>query len=259
MVLRATVIVASVSAMLLSAGCSREHREWRAAETADTIEAYDRFIANHRDSELATEARARLIQLTEERDWLRANSADTAASYRKFLQQHPEGKWSQEARIRVETFALDAPGGRLQQPLPNRVVAIVPTEPSIAPPLARPIASPPYIRPTPSPPFQSGGSLPTSSKLEGGPMYGGGLNGFGIQLGAFSSEQRAREEWLRVSARFPQQLRALTPHVIPATSASGPLFRLQAAVPNGEASARLTCDSLKKQFQGCVVVLPPGT
>jgi hypothetical protein len=93
-------------ASLLLVACSGERRDWRSAEAADTIEAYDQFIERHPESERAEPARARLAQLTEEREWQRASTANTPASYRAFLAQHPNGKWAGEARIRLESFAL---------------------------------------------------------------------------------------------------------------------------------------------------------
>jgi len=92
--------------LLLLAGCSREQQDWRSAEAADSIEAYDQFIQRHPESELATQARTRVAQLGEDRDWQHAGSADNVDAYRQFITQHPNGKWTQEARIRIENFSL---------------------------------------------------------------------------------------------------------------------------------------------------------
>jgi len=89
--------------------CGGEGRDWRSAEAADTVEAYDGFLEKHPEGEHVTQARARLEQLAEDREWQRATTKDTAAAYREFLAQHPNGKWAGEARIRVENFALTEP------------------------------------------------------------------------------------------------------------------------------------------------------
>jgi cell division septation protein DedD len=78
---------------------------------------------------------------------------------------------------------------------------------------------------------------------------------FGIQLGAFSSESKADEEWRRLESRFTAELSSLQPHVIPASTSSGQLYRLQATVESEE-RARGICASLLEKSQGCVVVLP---
>jgi len=97
--------------LTLTAGCSREQQDWRAAEAADSVEAYGHFIQRHPDSELVNQARMRVAELGEDRDWQHAGSADTVDAYREFLQLHPNGKWAQEARIRIENFSLSEQAG----------------------------------------------------------------------------------------------------------------------------------------------------
>ena len=91
---------------LALAACSGEQQDWRSAEGADTTEAYARFIEQHPDSELASQARARLSQLAVERDWQRTRSDGTLEAYREFIAHYPGSRYSQEARIRIESAAL---------------------------------------------------------------------------------------------------------------------------------------------------------
>jgi cell division protein FtsN len=79
--------------------------------------------------------------------------------------------------------------------------------------------------------------------------------GFGVQLGAFTSENAATSEWQQLTSRFSAQLRGLAPRVVSADTSTGRLFRLQALVAD-EAAARTLCDMLRKQSQACVPVLP---
>ena len=90
----------------LAAGCSREQQDWRSAEGANTTEAWARFIEQHPDSELASQARAHLAEIAEARDWQRASHVATVAAYREFLAQHPGGARAEDARIRIEAFSL---------------------------------------------------------------------------------------------------------------------------------------------------------
>ena len=78
---------------------------------------------------------------------------------------------------------------------------------------------------------------------------------YGVQLGAFGSQASADREWRRLKGRFGAQLGGLSPRIVPAESATGQLYRLQAPAA-GEAQARALCDSLKEQAQPCVPVLP---
>src|SRR2546421_4653952 len=141
---RAARLALTVTLLCVMAACSREQQDWRSAEGADTIEAYGQFLERHPDSELATQARARLAQLSEDRDWERAESADSAEGYRHFLAQHPSGKWAQEARIRLENFSL----GPAPPKVPSMSAAATPAltasaaaAPAVAPPPAPPVAT----------------------------------------------------------------------------------------------------------------------
>jgi cell division septation protein DedD len=84
---------------------------------------------------------------------------------------------------------------------------------------------------------------------------GSASGAFGVQLGAFSSEAGANNEWLALTGRFGPELQGLRQHVVPAETASGRIYRLQALVGD-EARARAICDSLRKRGQACVAVLP---
>jgi cell division septation protein DedD len=242
----------------LAAGCSREQQDWRSAEAADTHEAYGRFVEQHPDSELATQARARLAQLAEERDWAQAGKVATADAYRAFLAEHPSGKWSEEARIRIEAFALGSaphlvpptgaqPGGAPQGPSGVRALQLAT---AAAPPAVHETAAVPkvaqLIRAEPAEPAPA----PVRSTAAG--TRG---NSYGVQLGAFGSEASADREWRRLQGRFGAQLGGLSPRIVAASDTSGQLYRLQAPAA-GEAQARALCDSLRERSQPCVPVLP---
>ena len=64
--------------------------------------------------------------------------------------------------------------------------------------------------------------------------------------GKWSEEARIRIEAFSLGS---------APRIVPAESATGQLYRLQAPAA-GEAQARALCDSLKEQAQPCVPVLP---
>jgi hypothetical protein len=199
-------------------GCSREQQDWRAAESRDTTQSYGQFIELHPDSELVKQARTRIAQLGEARDWSRAAQADTATAYEQFLAEHPSGKWAPEARIRMQNFTLGAaPGVGTAAAAAGAVPAPAPLTPPATP------------------------TEPTK--------------GYGIQLGAFSSEERANTEWHALQGRYAAQLQGLAPQVLAADTASGRVFRLQ-ALAGDEARARLICDELRKLSQQCVPVVP---
>jgi cell division protein FtsN len=262
--MRAKLVIA-ISILLVS--CSAEKSDWQAAQSADSVEAYEQFITKHPQSALANEARTRTKQLAEEKDWEKATSVDTADSYQAFLGKYPDGKWSEEARIRVENFnvlgapanaaaaaaaAPDAakPAETAKPPEPAKPEAPKTAAPKPAPaPAAAPKPAPatsakpaPAVKPAPAPK-----PAPAAKPAAAG--------GYRVQLGAFSSVDKANSEWQRLKGKYAAQLGSLSSSVVPVDASAGKLFRLQAQVAD-EARARATCGALTAAGQACVVVMP---
>jgi hypothetical protein len=203
-------------------GCSHEQRDWRSAQAANTIEAYEEFATSHPKSARAADAQARIAELTETRDWQRASTTDTADAYRQFLAQHPQAKTAQEARVRIENFGLN---GTAATPAPGGAAA----SPSAA-------AMPP---PAPPGPVASAEPVPRG--------------GYSVQLGAFTSHARALGQWRRLSARFAPEFQGAVSDVERAKSGSGrKVYRLRVKGLT-EARARSICSALKKRAEPCVV------
>jgi cell division septation protein DedD len=285
---RAGKLAALIVSLAVLGACSREQQDWRSAEAADSVDGYGQFLQRHPDSELATEARTRVAQLSEDLEWQRAGSADNADAYKQFLVQHPNGKWAQEARIRIENFALGKEGSAAGPPVsgeaplsggaPVGVPAIgamsagtatsdggaraLPGEAARAFPgeAARAQSASGELARLPTTAQASPGDAATSVVPQPSPAISTAWksdDGFGVQLGAFASEDAATNEWQQLTARFSAELRGLAPRVVSANTSTGRLFRLQALVAD-EARARALCDMLKKQSQACVPVLPHG-
>lgn len=206
--------------------CSAEQQDWRSAEAAGTSEAYQHFLDQHPESELAAKARERVGEFVEQRDWTQATRLATSDAYRGFLAAHPAGRWAQEARIRIESFALGSiprmqpqtPGQTASRPSGVNILRLASAAPKTSP-------------------------APAAS------------GGYAVQLGAFGTQASADREWQRLQSRFSSQLSGLSPQVIPAGTSAGQLYRLQAGA-SGEQQARSICDSLKAQSQPCVPVVP---
>jgi cell division septation protein DedD len=273
---RAGKLAALVVSLAVLGACSREQQDWRSAEAADTVEGYGQFLQRHPDSELATEARTRVAQLSEDLEWQRAGSADNPDAYKQFLAQHPNGKWAQEARIRIENFSLgkegsaagpsvsgavpvEAPAASAGSAVASRGGAAQAFPGELARAQAPGQASPSGLARMST----SAQTLPATTAQAAAPTSTSPAiatpwrsdDGFGVQLGAFESESAATSEWQQLTARFSAELRGLAPRVVSANTSTGRLFRLQALVAD-EARARALCDMLKKQSQACVPVLP---
>ncbi|MFO1401750.1 MAG: SPOR domain-containing protein [Steroidobacteraceae bacterium] len=251
-------IIVAAAAVLLLPGCSRVKDDWKAAQGADTSEAYQDFLQQHPDSEFAVQAQSRLKQLAEDRDWQQAAAADTLEAYEQFVAQHADSKWAQEARVRIENFKL-AGGGQAAAPapadgaagaavapgvsgVPADVVATTPppaaaqsvpkAEPASRPAAARP-AAPKPAAPQPAAPAASGSHF--------------------VQLGAFGTRARAEADWHALRSKYASDLKGLKPHYVAGKSQGKPVVRLQVGVAS-ESRAEALCASLKKRGQACVAV-----
>lgn len=218
---RALVTVFAISVLSL-AGCSREKSDWRSAQAADSPESYQQFIGEHPDSSHVATARERLQQLAEEKDWRAAAAADSAQAYERFIAQYPNGKWAKEAQVRIDGFGAGAA-----------------SEPGAAPGAAGAGAAAPG----------EAASIPVPDTA---PAMSGG---FGVQLGAFSSAERANEEWNKLKASAGGTLDGLSPRVVVGEASGKTIYRLQAEVRD-EAQARAICGGLKVANKPCVPVLP---
>lgn len=218
---RALVTLFAIPLLVLSA-CSREKSDWRSAQAADSPESYEQFIAEHPESELVSTARERLQQLAEEKDWRAAAQTDSLEAYRQFLAQYPAGKWAKEAQVRIDNFVTAG------------TVAAAASDATAA---AAGAAG-------------EGASLP-----EAPGAAPGGSGGYGVQLGAFSSAERANEEWKKLQADAAGLLDGLAPRVVVGEAQGKAIYRLQAEVRD-EVQARAICGGLKAASKPCVPVLP---
>ena len=219
---RALVIVFAVS--LCVSGCSREKSDWRSAQAADTAESYQQFIDAHPDSTQVASARERLAQLAEQKDWRAAAEVDSRDAYEKVLAQYPQGRWAKEARVRADNFAS---GGAAPASGAGSAAPAQPSGDSAA---------------------GAGAVVP-----DGGPPPV--TAGFGVQLGAFSSAERANEEWKKLAAGSAGTLDGLSPRVVVGEAGGKTIYRLQAEVRD-EAQARAVCGGLKAANKPCVPVIP---
>ncbi len=212
-------------ALLALAGCSRERSDWRSAQAADSPESYQQFIDEHPDSSHVATARERLEQLAEDKDWRAAAVADSLEAYQQFLLQHPAGRWAQEAQVRINNFRMEA--GKMDGGASSAAA------PGVSPPA-------------------SGSAEPAAPSSPADLLNSGG---FGVQLGAFSSAERANEEWKRLQAEAAGTLDGLSPRVVVGEAGGKTLYRLQAEVRD-EAQARAICGGLKVAGKPCVPVIP---
>jgi len=223
---RALVTLFAIPLLALAA-CSREKSDWRSAQAADSPESYEQFIAGHPDSTLVATARERLQQLAEEKDWRAAAGTDSLEAYQQFLAQYPAGKWAKEAQVRIDNFATAGTAAAAAAGAGSSAGATPPAAASAG----------------------EGATLPDTSASTPA------ASGYGVQLGAFSSAERANEEWKKLQSDSAGLLDGLSPRVVVGEAQGKAIYRLQAEVRD-EVQARAICGGLKVAKKPCVPVIP---
>ncbi len=237
------IVVLAAVAFTISA-CSHVGEDWKAAQAADTTEAYQDFLRQHPDSEYGVAAQERVRQLAEDRDWQQASKADTLDAYQQFVAVHADGKWAQEARVRIENFQLSS-GGQTPPAVPGTENGSAPVPPAAAAAAAAAAPAASAAKSSASP-KATGSSTAAATGKSSAKHY--------AQLGAYSSKSSAEAAWHKLSARFPTQLKSLQPHYATASGANAkPMVRLQVALPSTQRTHDL-CAQLKKQSQACIPV-----
>jgi cell division septation protein DedD len=241
-ILCASAVLAALSLL----GCSRESDDWKSAQAADTVAGYEQFLHQYPGSTHVGEANTRVAQLAEDEAWQLATSQDSQAGYQQFVARYPDGKWAQEARVRIENFSLtpsgETPAGVMARlsgttpgagPLAGTPAAATPDKPAPAAAVPKPVVAMPAV------------AAPADKPA----------TGFGVQLGAYSSQAKADAAWADASKRYKAQFGGAKHEVVRGKSGVATVFRLRVAQA-GESAARGLCDTLKAHHQACVVYHP---
>lgn len=100
---RGLLLVAA--AVLFLTACATMQGRWEATTSEGTIAAYEGFLEEYPEGDLADQARRRRNELYEERAWSEAAAANTVRAYQDFVKYHPKGKYAGEASARIERLA----------------------------------------------------------------------------------------------------------------------------------------------------------
>jgi cell division septation protein DedD len=191
----------------------------------------------------------------EKSDWRSAQAADSPESYEQFIAAHPESALVTTARERLQQLAEEkdwrAAAGidsfeAYQQFLAQHPAGKWAKEARVRIDNFSASATTPATAPLPA----AGTALPGVAQPS--PVAD---SGYGVQLGAFSSAERANDEWKKLQADASGMLDGLSPRVVVGESQGKALYRLQAEVRD-EAQARAICGGLKVANKPCVPVIP---
>ncbi len=94
-----------VLAIACFVSCATIQNRWEATKSADTIAAYEDFLREYPDDDLADQARLRRNDLREERDWRDAEAKHTLSAYEDFRKNYPQGRHKNDADARLEMLS----------------------------------------------------------------------------------------------------------------------------------------------------------
>jgi len=84
--------------IVLVAGCATTQNQWKKAESANTVEAYEEFLKQNPESDYAKKAKDKIRELRY-REAVKENTID---AYQRFLEVYPEGRLSKDVLSRLK-------------------------------------------------------------------------------------------------------------------------------------------------------------
>ena len=257
-----------------------EDRDWKSASTTDTADAYRQFLAQHESGKWAGEARIRIENFALDgtatgparpvaeaestpsngtstaREATAANTAGSATTagaspprpgtFGPRADATPSAEESAERGAQKHSAAGKPATIAVAAPRSSAAAASASSTAAVSAKPSSPPATASHSTAAARPAVASAGA---ASSLPSQPVQ------FGIQLGAFHSQDAALANWKSLQTKYGEDLHGLFARAVPVQQSAGQLFRLQAPVGD-ESRARSICASLTRKSQPCVVVLP---
>lgn len=232
-------LLSTLCAAIFVAGCAQSNPEWEKVRKLDTPEAYEKFEKQFPASREIELSRTRRAALLDEREWQGASRVDTAEAYAAYLAQHPSGLWVARARLRQAELVAAAP------PAPDAAAAEAVAKAAGVPSSeesAQPVA--PVVAKASAPEPVKAKAAETAVKPQKS------AESVTLQLGAFSSAERAQKSW-REAQGIVASLRGAKPSI--AHGAGSSLYRLRVEVVSRTEGERV-CNALRKAGGSCIVL-----
>lgn len=96
-----SVLGATWIAVATLVACSSARGDFDTATTQNTLAAYQGFLKQHPNSDLAVQAQERIKVLQDEQAWASAQKTNTLDSFQQYLHDQPNGAHTSESRDRV--------------------------------------------------------------------------------------------------------------------------------------------------------------
>jgi cell division septation protein DedD len=245
--LRLLVAAAAVS---LAAACSNPEADWQKAEAENTEAAYLAFLAEHPEGEWAQKAQAELDAIKDARDWENAQTSDAIEAYNNYLLAHPTGAHMGEARQRISELETEAAWAAAQAAGTKEALEDFLLRYADAPQAEQARAHLAALSPPPPPPPAPKAAAKPAAKPAPARAAALPRGDWQVQVGAFSSLDKAQSEKARLEKRFAGMIGTLS---IQRPAGGDTLFRVKSAGFT-ESAARSACLQLKGAGQDCMVV-----
>lgn len=84
--------------VVLTVGCATTQNQWKKAESANTIKAYEEFLEQNPESEYVEKAKDKIMELR----YREAVKENKVSAYQKFIEIYPEGRFTEDAQSRLK-------------------------------------------------------------------------------------------------------------------------------------------------------------
>jgi SPOR domain len=101
---KARLASAAVLAVAALVACDSLQDDWNKASAQNTLAAYQDFLNQHPNTDLAARAQSRIHTLQDDEAWAQAQKANTAESFRQYLSSQPNGLHAAESHERISEF-----------------------------------------------------------------------------------------------------------------------------------------------------------
>ena len=199
-------LVVAAAALVMVAACSNPEADWQKAEAENTEAAYQAFLEKHPEGEWAQKAQSQLDAIKDTRDWENAQTSDAIEAYNNYLLAHPTGAHMGEARQRITDLETEAAWSTAQTAGTREALEDFLIRYADAPQAEQARAQLAALHPAAS---------PAEARAEGRAKAGSGeaveqrapsipKGDYQVQLGAFSTLDKAQAEKARMEKKLPQ-------------------------------------------------------
>jgi cell division protein FtsN len=243
----AVAVLAGVSA------CSNPETDWQKTEAQNTEAAYQAFLDKYPEGEWAQKAQSQLDAIKDTRDWENAQTSDAIEAYNNYLLAHPTGAYMGEARQRITELETEAAWSAAQGTGTREALEDFLVRYADSPQAEQARTQLAALTPPPAPAPEAKAKAQKIAPSAGGSTAAARPKGsYRVQMGAFSTREKALSEKARMETRYRDVTGELT---VANPTGADKLYRVRTSGMT-ESAAREACRRLKASRQDCVVIQP---